>query len=56
MAEERADRLEEEREERAHAAVAEERARIARELHDVVSHSIRVIAGADGVHAPPASP
>jgi signal transduction histidine kinase len=42
--EERADRLEREREERARAAVAEERARIARELHDVVAHSIGVIA------------
>jgi signal transduction histidine kinase len=35
--------LELEQEERARAAVAEERARIARELHDVVSHSITVI-------------
>jgi signal transduction histidine kinase len=42
--EQRAERLEREREERAHAAVAEERARIARELHDVVAHSISVIA------------
>jgi signal transduction histidine kinase len=36
--------LEIERERSAHAAVAEERARIARELHDVVSHSISLIA------------
>ena len=36
--------LEREREERARAAVVEERIRIARELHDVVSHSISVIA------------
>ena len=42
--EQRADRLEREREERARAAVAAERARIARELHDVVAHSISVIA------------
>jgi signal transduction histidine kinase len=40
----RAERLEREREDRAAAAVAEERARIARELHDIVSHSITVIA------------
>ena len=42
--EQRADRLEHEREERARVAVAEERARIARELHDVVAHSVSVIA------------
>lgn len=39
----RAARAEREREERAAAAVAEERARIAREMHDVVAHSISVI-------------
>jgi signal transduction histidine kinase len=36
--------LERERERGARAAVAEERARIARELHDVVAHSLSVIA------------
>jgi signal transduction histidine kinase len=39
----RADRLEREREEQAAAAAAEERTRIARELHDIVSHSISVV-------------
>lgn len=39
----RATRLEQERETRAREAVEEERARIARELHDIVSHSISVI-------------
>jgi signal transduction histidine kinase len=42
--EERAARLEREREERAVRAVAEERARISRELHDVVAHHVSVIA------------
>jgi signal transduction histidine kinase len=39
----RASQLEREREQRAEQAVADERARIARELHDVVSHSISVV-------------
>jgi len=49
---ERTRELELEREERAKLAVAEERARIARELHDVVSHTLGVIvvqAGAERI-------
>jgi signal transduction histidine kinase len=43
LLEARTSQLERERDEKAQAAVAEERARIARELHDVIGHSISVM-------------
>ncbi|GAB3457967.1 sensor histidine kinase [Streptomonospora sediminis] len=47
--EERAEWLERERDARAQAAIAEERARIAREMHDVVAHNLSVmVVQADG--------
>jgi signal transduction histidine kinase len=49
--EERASLLERERDEEAQRAVAEERLRIAQELHDVVAHSMGVIAVQAGVGA-----
>src|SRR5690606_14956311 len=45
----RAERLEKERDQQAQIATAAERARIAREMHDIVAHSLSVvIAQADG--------
>lgn len=47
--EDRAARLEVERDQRARLAVADERARVAREMHDIVGHHVSVIIGlADG--------
>ncbi|MEW1587706.1 histidine kinase [Micromonospora vinacea] len=47
--EDRAARLEIERDQQARLAVAEERARVAREMHDIVGHHVSVIVGlADG--------
>src|SRR3954469_3571575 len=45
---ERADRLEREREELTQAAVAAERARIARDLHDVIAHGGRLMTAGGG--------
>ncbi len=39
----RAERMEREREQKARLAVAEERVRIARELHDIVAHAISIV-------------
>ncbi|MFF5333872.1 sensor histidine kinase [Streptomyces sp. NPDC013181] len=45
----RADRLERERDQQARLAAAEERTRIAREMHDIIGHNLSVITGlADG--------
>jgi signal transduction histidine kinase len=48
MLEDRASRLERDREERAERAVADERRVIARELHDVVAHNVSVIVAQAG--------
>ena len=56
---ERTRELELEREERAKLAVAEERTRIARELHDIVAHTLGVMvvqAGAERLHEEPGTP
>jgi signal transduction histidine kinase len=57
--EEKADRLERERESEARRAAAEEQARIARELHDIIAHALGVIiiqagAGDDAFERDPA--
>lgn len=57
--EERTAELERERETNARAAVAEERTRIARELHDIVAHTLGVMvvqAGAERLHEEPGTP
>ncbi len=56
--EDRAARLERERDQRAQIVVAEERARIARDVHDIVTHSLSVmVALTDGAaYTLPASP
>ena len=46
--EEKADRLERERESESRRATAEEQARIARELHDIVAHALSVIVAQSG--------
>jgi signal transduction histidine kinase len=47
--EDRADRLETERDQRTRLAAAAERARIAREMHDIIGHHVSIIVGlADG--------
>lgn len=57
--EERTEALERERELNARAAVADERTRIARELHDIVAHTLGVMvvqAGAERLHEQPGTP
>ncbi|WP_143134162.1 sensor histidine kinase [Actinoplanes philippinensis] len=50
--EDRAERLEQDRDQRARLAVADERARVAREMHDVVAHHLAVIVAlSDGAAA-----
>jgi signal transduction histidine kinase len=50
--EDRAQRLEQDRDQRARLAVADERARVAREMHDVVAHHLAVIVAlSDGAAA-----
>ncbi|MFE1316067.1 sensor histidine kinase [Kitasatospora phosalacinea] len=55
---ERAERLEQQQAQQARLAVAEERARIAREVHDIVTHNLSVMVALTdaAVHAQPRSP